>query len=78
MIWNQQTGIMQEDFITRPMPETTTILNLADGNYIHTPSVVFRNNAAVFETLKLMENMPAGDYPLWMIIAQYGKIKKHR
>jgi hypothetical protein len=43
------------------------------GNYIHTPSVVFRNLLKEFP--KEFEISPAGDFFLYMLLAQYGKIK---
>ncbi|MBN2766695.1 MAG: glycosyltransferase family 2 protein [Paludibacteraceae bacterium] len=65
-----------DDFITREVPETTTILDLAEGNYMHTPSVVFRRNQEVFDDFLLMGSLPLGDYVLHMLNAKYGKIKK--
>ena len=72
-IWKK--GEIIEDYITKEVPETTTIQDLAEGNYIHTPSVMFRN--------KLFDKFPEefykaliGDYFLHMLNARYGKIKK--
>lgn len=54
--------------------ETYTIEDLAKRNIIHTPSVVFRNK--LFEQFPVwFKDSPAGDYPLYMLNAQYGKIK---
>ena len=67
-------GIITEDFITKVPENYDTINTLAKlGNYIHTPSVVFRN-----KFLKLPEEFtlaPFGDYFIYMILAQYGKLK---
>lgn len=53
---------------------TYTILDLANGNLIHTPSVVFRNQ--LFESFpEWFNKVPVGDYAIHMINAQYGKIK---
>lgn len=54
----------------------STIYDLATlGNYIHTPSVVFRN---LFETLPQSINVsPLGDFFLWMLIANKGDIKRN-
>lgn len=43
------------------------------GNYIHTPSVVFRNiiNEFPFE----FEYTPIGDYFLYMMLAEHGRLK---
>jgi glycosyltransferase involved in cell wall biosynthesis len=56
--------------------ETTSIIDLSKGNYIHTVSVVFRNseNFCFPESFK---KAPAGDYFLHMINARYGKVKKN-
>ena len=44
------------------------------GNYIHTPSVVFRNIIKKFpEEFGLS---PIGDYLLYMLLTEYGKIKR--
>ena len=51
-----------------------TIEDLAlKGNYIHTPSVVFRN--IIKEFPKEFSLSPIGDYFLYMLLAQYGKLK---
>jgi glycosyltransferase involved in cell wall biosynthesis len=64
-----------DDYITREVPDTTSIMDLADGNYIHTPSVVFRNK--LFDQFPtLFFKAPVGDYFLHMLNAKYGKIKK--
>lgn len=70
-----KNGEAVHDYITREVTEETDILELAKGNFIHTPSVVFRN--------KLFKNLPeqfskgfVGDYFLHLLNAQYGKIKK--
>ncbi len=69
-----------EDDFTRQVPETTTILDLAVGNYIQTPSVMFRNNLKVYKeyqnVIDVMGNIFAGDYLLHLLYAKYGKIKK--
>jgi glycosyltransferase involved in cell wall biosynthesis len=75
MIWKE--GEIIDDYITREVPDTTTILDLAEGNYIHTPSVVFRKNQRVFDEFKTI-NSPVGDFVLHMLNAKYGKIKKIR
>jgi len=67
-------GIIKEDTITAKVPETTTIKDLAKGNYIHTCSVVFRNNLFP-EFPKYFNQSPVGDYFLHMLNARYGTIK---
>ena len=54
--------------------ETYTIEDLAKGNFIHTPSVIFRNK--LFKDLPAwFPDSPVGDYPLYMLNARYGNIK---
>ena len=66
--------IIEEDNITAKVPATTTIKDLAKGNYIHTCSVVFRNN--LFKTFpEYFKNAPVGDYFLHLLNARYGDIK---
>src|SRR5690554_6542144 len=67
-------GQLINDDITRDVPESTSIIELAKGNYMHTPSVVFKRNWQ--ELPSWFALCPAGDYPLHMINAQFGKIKK--
>lgn len=69
-----QNGILKEDTITQEVAETTTIKDLAKGNYIHTCSVVFKNN--LYEKFpEYFHKSPVGDYFLHMLNARYGKIK---
>jgi glycosyltransferase involved in cell wall biosynthesis len=54
--------------------KTFTIEYLAGYNFIHTPSVVFRNNFS--ETLpNWLSKSPVGDYPLHLLNARKGLIK---
>lgn len=69
-----QDGSIKEDTITAKVPETTTINDLAKGNYIHTCSVVYRNNL-FFELPKYFKVSPVGDYFLHLLNARYGNIK---
>jgi len=66
---------LEQDNITKKVNETTTILDLACGNYIHTPSCVFRNNIKSIQ-LTNFNKITAGDYYLHMLNARCGKIKK--
>jgi glycosyltransferase involved in cell wall biosynthesis len=58
------------------VPETTDIKELAKGNFINTPSVVYRYNKQVFDDFNNFPKLPVGDYSLHMLFAKYGKIKK--
>ena len=67
-------GELVEDFITK-VPENyeaqETFARL--GNYIHTPSVVYRNILRKFP--EEFEMSPIGDYFLYMMLAEHGKFK---
>lgn len=66
-------GVILDDDITKKTKQITTIKNLAKGNYMHTCSVVFRNN--LFDKFpEYFANAPVGDYFLHMLNARYGKI----
>jgi glycosyltransferase involved in cell wall biosynthesis len=68
-----KNGRLVGDFITKVPSNTTTIKDLArHGNYIHTPSVVLRND---FEIPSWFSNCPIGDYPLYFIAVRDRKIK---
>lgn len=63
-----------EDFITKVPENYETIDTLARlGNYIHTPSVVFRNIIKSFPPE--FKQSPIGDYFLYMMLAKHGKLK---
>lgn len=62
---NLNTSLKQETYI---------IEDLARGNFIHTPSVIFRNN--LFKEFPAWyKDSPVGDYVLHMLNAAHGKIK---
>lgn len=68
------SGIVTDTILNNPETEETyTLEDLANGNFIHTPSVLFRNS---FEELpSWFLYAPIGDYPLHMLNARYGLIK---
>lgn len=67
-------GEIVDDFITKVPENYETIETLARlGNYIHTPSVVFRNIIKEFPSE--FEQSPIGDYFLYMLLAEQGKLK---
>lgn len=69
-----QDDIIKVDSMTAKVLETTTIYDLAKGNYMHTCSVVFRNN--LFSELPVyFKEAPVGDYFLHLLNARYGDIK---
>ncbi len=68
------SGQQTDNVLTSPEQEETYDLKyLAKGNFIHTPSVVFRKNFSKFPDW--INTSPIGDYPLHMLNAQYGLIK---
>lgn len=75
-IWKQKEGVMVDDFITRDVPSETDIYDIIKGNYIHTPSVLFRNDDKVYADQRKLGYFKIGDFPKWVLSAQYGKIKK--
>lgn len=75
-LWTEETQSLSDDCITSNVPEATAILDLARGNYIPTPSVVFRKNTDVILEFISLGALSVGDYVLHMLNAKYGKIKK--
>lgn len=70
-------GKMEEDYLVKCLiqKEESNIYDLAVlGNFMHTPSVVFRNILKLYPESFIKS--PIGDYFLWMLLAQSGKIKK--
>lgn len=67
-------GELVSDFITKVPENYETIETLARlGNYIHTPSVVFRN--VIQEFPFEFSLTPIGDYFLYLLLAEHGKLK---
>jgi len=69
-----QDGIIKKDTLTSKVPETTTIKDLAIYNYMHTCSVVYKNNLFA-DFPPYLKEAPVGDYFLHMLNARYGSIK---
>lgn len=70
----ETSGELVEDYITQVPINHETIEDLArDGNYIHTPSIVFRNVIKSFPDD--MKHSPIGDFFLYMLLAEHGKFK---
>lgn len=63
-----------ETLNTSTEEKTFTIDDLARGNFIHTPSVVFRNGLFK-EFPEWFQSSPVGDYVLHMLNARHGLIK---
>ena len=75
-VWKQKEGVMVDDFITKDVPSETDIYDIIRGNYIHTPSILFRRNDIVSSDQRRLGYSKIGDFPQWVLRAQYGKIKK--
>lgn len=70
----KKDGTIVDDFITKVPENYENIETLARlGNYIHTPSVVFRNVIKEFPFEFMFS--PIGDYFLYIMLAEYGKLK---
>lgn len=69
-------GQIKDDMITRDVPGESTIYDLVEGNYIHTPSVMFRLDLTLFDEMQQMGRTYVGDYILWMLCAKRGNLLK--
>lgn len=72
-IKDESKNLLLEDTITREVENSTTSVDLAKGNFIHTPSVVLRNN---FTIPDWFHQSPIGDWVLYMLAIKDKKIKK--
>jgi glycosyltransferase involved in cell wall biosynthesis len=70
---NDSKGEFLEDYITRDVPTTTNVKDLALGNYMHTSTIMFRNRFVVPEWFF---QSPLGDWTFYMIIIDDLKIHK--
>ncbi|WP_310557101.1 glycosyltransferase [Flavobacterium sp.] len=69
----EKNNVIIADNLTYGNRKTTTIKNLAKRNYIHTCSVVYKNN--LFDSFpEYFHSTPIGDYFLHMLNARYGKL----
>jgi len=60
---------------TFPSPkEKSDAFDIAKGNFIHNPSVVFRNIFNKRSLPKYFSMVPIGDWPLYMYLTQFGSI----
>jgi len=75
-VYHENEGKFTDLYQVPESPEISDIKNLAVANYIHTPSVLYRNND---QTINNYNNFPVlviGDYILHMLFAKHGKIKR--
>ncbi len=71
MLWHEDGSLHEEDLNTATTSYKRTVEELAEkGNFMHTASVVFRNNIEFPENLKFSN---VGDYPLWFLNGEVGK-----
>lgn len=67
------SGELVDDFITNVPENYETIDTLARlGNYIHSPTIVFRNNLIQLPPEYAL--CPMGDYFLYLLLAEHGKL----
>lgn len=72
----QKTGEFKDEFIVRDMPDKSNIIDLAKGNYIHTPSVLYKKECLDAQLINKMMPCLPGDYVIWMLLAENGYIYK--
>lgn len=68
-----EEGKPVEDWNQELVEETLTITDLAKNNFIHTPSCLFRNPEHDYVP-DWFRHVVLGDFALFMVVAQYGKI----
>jgi glycosyltransferase involved in cell wall biosynthesis len=72
-IFHQEKNNFTIDTITREVPQSTDVSDLIAGNYIHTPSVVLRNN---FTIPIFFQEIKTGDWALYLTAVKNSKIYK--
>lgn len=71
-----EDGSLTEDKHIHVPPKYEDIESLAEfGNYIHTPSVLFRHCMHDYP-IDVLNKSPIGDYTMYMYLAQFGLIKR--
>lgn len=75
LIFDELSNQFSEDSRVKDIPNITTIDDLAIANYIHSNTVVYRNNKEVLLQFNTIET-PIADFPFCMLHAQNGKIMK--
>lgn len=71
----ESDGRLVRDYITKEFGTITTIHELANGNYIHTPTCMFRRKN-VINIPQWFWKTRIGDYPIHLINARHGSIYK--
>lgn len=70
-----RNGRLERDDLTRDVPEVTSIRELAEGNFMHTCSVLFRRGL-YGDLPQSFYSATVGDYFLHMLNARRGPIKR--
>ncbi len=68
-------NVIVDDFITSVPAnrDTFTMSDIIRGNFIHTPSAIFRNN--ISHAINSFIDCQIGDHPLYIVLSLSGKIK---
>lgn len=72
-VWKADDEGRLNGLLMKDVPASSNVVQLARGDYIATASCMVRNNV-VHAFPNWLENLPACDWPLDLIQAQYGKI----
>jgi glycosyltransferase involved in cell wall biosynthesis len=68
-----------DDFVVwGEVKDDSSIEDLVEFNYIHTPTVMYRNEFSVLNNIANISGDVLGDYTLNLIFASFGKIKRLR
>lgn len=74
-----ENGILKDDYITaKRLDKGKSVYDtydLAKGNFIHTPSIVYRNSPKIYEEEMFLKS-EVGDYMLLLLLSLQGKIKR--
>jgi len=73
LIFDESVKEYKEDYITQNKKNIFDIDDLASGNFMHTPSVMLRNDFIVPENFN---ESPIGDWPLYFLQIKDRKIRK--
>jgi glycosyltransferase involved in cell wall biosynthesis len=68
--------LVDEFIIKREKKDTYTIQDFEKGNFIYTPSVMYKHNPDVFNLIKNINKDIIGDFIVHIAYANFGKIKR--
>ena len=72
-IYDESSKTLEPDSIANSEKEEYDLHDLAKGNFMHTPTVVIKNDFSLPETFT---TLPIGDWPLYMLMLNNRKIKR--